>query len=122
MFTYRAEGHSTSDDPTAVSLGGRTRPPGRSGDPVVRLKNHLIAIGEWDEERHAAQDKANSPNMVKAAQKEAEKNGILGHGLHQPLDTPVRRRVRRNAVASARAAGADDRRGTPQAAGHGTRK
>ena len=24
---------------------------------------------------------------VKAAQKEAEKNGILGHGLHQPLDT-----------------------------------
>ena len=25
--------------------------------------------------------------MVKAAQKEAEKNGILGHGLHQPLDS-----------------------------------
>ena len=24
---------------------------------------------------------------VKTAQKEAEKNGILGHGLHQPLDT-----------------------------------
>ena len=30
---------------------------------------------------------ANSPNRCKAAQKEAEKNGILGHGLHQPLDT-----------------------------------
>jgi 2-oxoisovalerate dehydrogenase E1 component alpha subunit len=24
---------------------------------------------------------------VKAAQKEAEKNGILGHGLHQPFET-----------------------------------
>ena len=29
-FTYRAEGHSTSDDPTAISLGRRSRPPGRS--------------------------------------------------------------------------------------------
>ena len=24
---------------------------------------------------------------VKSAQKEAEKNGILGHGLHQPFET-----------------------------------
>jgi 2-oxoisovalerate dehydrogenase E1 component alpha subunit len=26
-------------------------------------------------------------NDVKAAQKEAEKNGILGHGMHQPMST-----------------------------------
>ena len=84
-FTYRAEGHSTSDDPTQYrSAGEPTAWP--LGDPVVRLKDHLIAIGEWDEERHAAQD-LELAETVKTAQKEAEKNGILGHGLHQPLDT-----------------------------------
>ncbi len=84
-FTYRAEGHSTSDDPTQYrSAGEPTAWP--LGDPIRRLKDHLIALGEWDEERHAAQDRELA-EQVKAAQKEAEKNGILGHGLHQPLDT-----------------------------------
>ncbi len=84
-FTYRAEGHSTSDDPTQYrSAGEPTAWP--LGDPVARLKHHLITIGEWDEERHAAQDQELA-EYVKAEQKEAEKNGILGHGLHQPLDT-----------------------------------
>ncbi|QNA85973.1 3-methyl-2-oxobutanoate dehydrogenase (2-methylpropanoyl-transferring) subunit alpha [Sphingomonas sp. So64.6b] len=84
-FTYRAEGHSTSDDPGQYrSEGEPTAWP--LGDPVKRLKDHLIAIGEWDEERHAAQDKELA-EQVKASQKEAEQNGILGHGLHQPLDT-----------------------------------
>ena len=84
-FTYRAEGHSTSDDPTQYrSAGEPTAWP--LGDPVTRLKDHLIAIGEWDEERHVAQDRELA-EMVRDAQKEAEKNGILGHGLHQPLDT-----------------------------------
>jgi 2-oxoisovalerate dehydrogenase E1 component alpha subunit len=84
-FTYRVEGHSTSDDP------GQYRSAGEAsawplGDPVTRLKNHLIALGEWDEERHLAQDQEVA-EMVRSAQKEAEANGILGHGLHQPLDT-----------------------------------
>ena len=84
-FTYRAEGHSTSDDPTQYrSAGEPTAWP--LGDPIARLKQHLIVIGEWDEERHAAQDKELA-EQVKAAQKEAEKNGILGHGLHQPLES-----------------------------------
>jgi len=84
-FTYRTEGHSTSDDPGQYrSEGEPTAWP--LGDPIVRLKDHLIAIGEWDEERHLAQDKAVG-DEVKAAQKEAEKNGILGHGLLQPLDS-----------------------------------
>lgn len=84
-FTYRAEGHSTSDDPTQYRSAGE---PGAwpLGDPVARLKAHLIAIGAWDEERHAAQDREVA-ELVKASQKEAEKNGILGHGLHQPLDS-----------------------------------
>jgi 2-oxoisovalerate dehydrogenase E1 component alpha subunit len=84
-FTYRAEGHSTSDDPTQYRSAGEPN-AWPLGDPVRRLKDHLIAIGEWDEERHAAQDKEVAEE-VKAAQKEAEKNGILGHGLHQPLDS-----------------------------------
>lgn len=84
-FTYRAEGHSTSDDPTAYrSAEEATEWP--LGDPIKRLKDHLIAIGEWDDERHAAQD-LELAEMVRAAQKEAEANGILGHGLHQPLDS-----------------------------------
>ncbi|SDA26397.1 3-methyl-2-oxobutanoate dehydrogenase (2-methylpropanoyl-transferring) subunit alpha [Sphingomonas sp. NFR15] len=84
-FTYRVEGHSTSDDP------GQYRSAGEAsawplGDPITRLKDHLIAIGEWDEDAHAAQDKEVA-ETVRAAQREAEANGILGHGLHQPLDT-----------------------------------
>jgi 2-oxoisovalerate dehydrogenase E1 component alpha subunit len=84
-FTYRAEGHSTSDDPSAYrSADEASKWP--LGDPIARLKAHLIGLGEWDEERHAAQDKELA-ELVKATQKEAEKNGILGHGMHQPFDT-----------------------------------
>jgi 2-oxoisovalerate dehydrogenase E1 component alpha subunit len=84
-FTYRAEGHSTSDDPGQYRSAGEPN-AWPLGDPVRRLKDHLIATGEWDEAAHAAQDKQVA-DEVKAAQKEAEANGILGHGLHQPLDT-----------------------------------
>ena len=84
-FTYRAEGHSTSDDPTGYrSAQERTEWP--LGDPVMRLKRHLIAIGEWDEERQEKMD-LEAAERVKAATKEAEKNGILGHGLHHPFRT-----------------------------------
>ncbi len=84
-FTYRAEGHSTSDDPGAYRPGDAAR-AWPLGDPIDRLRAHLVASGEWDDERHAAlqQELADS---VKRAQKEAEANGILGHGLHQPLET-----------------------------------
>ncbi len=84
-FTYRAEGHSTSDDPTQYRSAGEPN-AWPLGDPIKRLKDHLVALGEWDEARHIAQD-LELAEQVKAAQKEAEKNGILGHGLHQPLGT-----------------------------------
>ena len=84
-FTYRAEGHSTSDDPGQYRSAGEPN-AWPLGDPIRRLKDHLIQLGEWDEERHVAQDKELA-EQVRADQKEAEKNGILGHGLHQPLDT-----------------------------------
>jgi 2-oxoisovalerate dehydrogenase E1 component alpha subunit len=84
-FTYRAEGHSTSDDPGAYRAYEEYQ-KWPLGDPVSRLKEHLMALGEWDEERHSAL-LAELTDEVKATQKEAEKNGILGHGLHQPFDT-----------------------------------
>jgi len=75
FFTYRAEGHSTSDDPSGY------RPTNEAklwplGDPIERLRAHLLAIGEWDEERHATMT-AECDAQVRAAQKESEKLGIL---------------------------------------------
>ncbi|MEP7222646.1 MAG: thiamine pyrophosphate-dependent enzyme [Novosphingobium sp.] len=84
-FTYRVEGHSTSDDPcqyrSALEAGDWPL-----GDPVTRLKMHLITLGEWSEDQHAAMDRELA-ETVKAATKEAEKSGVLGHGLHHPFHT-----------------------------------
>ena len=84
-FTYRAEGHSTSDDPSGYR-SAQEREEWPLGDPVMRLKNHLIALGEWDEELQETMDRE-AAERVKAATKEAEKNGILGHGMHHPFRT-----------------------------------
>jgi 2-oxoisovalerate dehydrogenase E1 component alpha subunit len=84
-FTYRAEGHSTSDDPGAYRAAKEFE-QWPLGDPVDRLKKHLILINEWTEEQHLAQADELTEH-VKKTQKEAEANGILGHGLHQPLET-----------------------------------
>jgi 2-oxoisovalerate dehydrogenase E1 component alpha subunit len=51
--TYRAGAHSTSDDPSRY----RPKDEGAAwplGDPIERLKGHLIAEGGWSEQRHAA--------------------------------------------------------------------
>ena len=75
FFTYRAEGHSTSDDPSGY------RPTNEAkawplGDPIERLRAHLVAIGEWDDDRQKAMhDECDA--AVRAAQKESEKLGIL---------------------------------------------
>ena len=76
LFTYRSGQHSTSDDPA------RYRPADEHerwplGDPVARLKQHLVALGEWDEERHAALQ-AQCLEEVKAAARESEAIGTLG--------------------------------------------
>jgi len=85
FFTYRAEGHSTSDDPS-VYRSAQELEEWPLGDPIMRLKNHLIAIGEWSEEQQAEMDRELAELVLKAT-KEAEKNGILGHGLHHPFHT-----------------------------------
>jgi len=77
-YTYRVEGHSTSDDPSRY----RPRDEGKSwplGDPVERLKLHLIGLGKWSDEQHEAADK-DAVETVRAANKEAESFGTLGSG------------------------------------------
>jgi 2-oxoisovalerate dehydrogenase E1 component alpha subunit len=78
--TYRVGAHSTSDDPSAY------RPKTESdawplGDPVLRLKGHLILRGIWSEERHK-QAEAEILAEVIAIQKEAESHGTLHSGPH----------------------------------------
>jgi 2-oxoisovalerate dehydrogenase E1 component alpha subunit len=75
LYTYRVEGHSTSDDPSAY------RPAGAGahwplGDPVARLRQHLVNLGEWDDARNEAL-LAELDAEVRAAQKEAERSGTL---------------------------------------------
>lgn len=84
-FTYRAEGHSSSDDPNGYR-SAHEREEWPLGDPIMRLKNHLIELGHWDEKRQEKMDRE-CLETVKEATKEAQKNGILGHGLHHPFHT-----------------------------------
>ncbi|MDR5651484.1 3-methyl-2-oxobutanoate dehydrogenase (2-methylpropanoyl-transferring) subunit alpha [Ruixingdingia sedimenti] len=77
--TYRVGGHSTSDDPSAY------RPAEESnawplGDPILRMKNHLIARGLWSEDRHT-QAEAEVMAEITTTQKEAEAIGTLHQGL-----------------------------------------
>jgi 2-oxoisovalerate dehydrogenase E1 component alpha subunit len=82
LFTYRAEGHSTSDDPN------RYRPANEwhawpLGDPIERLKNHLIAIGAWSEAQHTALIE-DAKMAMRDAQHEAETSGTLSGGSRAP--------------------------------------
>jgi len=85
LFTYRVEGHSTSDDPSAY------RPQGAGakwplGDPLERLKAHLVGMGEWDDERDA-QLMTELGEEVRRAQKESEKLGTLGNAAAQDVSS-----------------------------------
>src|ERR1700761_7389927 len=78
LFTYRAAAHSSSDDPT------RYRPADEYekwplGDPVERLKRHLIKIGAWSEEQHKA-TLEEIRTEVRDTDKRAQAMGTLGHG------------------------------------------
>ena len=84
-ITYRAGAHSTSDDPT------RYRPADDwqrfpLGDPVQRLKQHLVGLGAWSEQEHDATVKALDAE-VSAAFKEALSHGSILDGHIPPLAT-----------------------------------
>ena len=85
LFTYRAEGHSTSDDP------GKYRPAGESvawplGDPIERLKAHLIRIGHWSEQQHEELTQA-LEEEVRVAGRLSESFGTLTEGKRLPAST-----------------------------------
>ncbi len=76
--TYRAGPHSTSDDPSKYRpADDAARFP--LGDPIARLKQHLIGLGAWSEQEHE-QVKKELEAEVGAAQKEAERFGSLADG------------------------------------------
>lgn len=73
--TYRAGPHSTSDDPSKYRPANDVaRFP--LGDPIARLKQHLILLGAWSDAEHEAVQKEVEAEVL-AAQKEAEKYGTL---------------------------------------------
>lgn len=78
LVTYRAGAHSTSDDPT------KYRPKDEYaafplGDPIDRLKQHLIAEGHWSEPKHEALTEELKEKVL-AAWKEAQKYGTMTEG------------------------------------------
>ncbi len=95
--TYRAGPHSTSDDPS------KYRPADDwshfpLGDPIARLKQHLIKIGQWSEEEHAAVSAELEAEVIKRA----ERSRTVRHPRRRPDSKRrdhVRRRLQRDAGA-----------------------
>ncbi|HXC22846.1 MAG TPA: thiamine pyrophosphate-dependent enzyme [Steroidobacteraceae bacterium] len=78
LVTYRAAAHSTSDDPARY----RAKDDAEHwplGDPILRLKKHLMKIGEWSEARHQALS-AELEALVASSWKEATTFGTLSEG------------------------------------------
>jgi 2-oxoisovalerate dehydrogenase E1 component alpha subunit len=75
LVTYRGGAHSSSDDPS------RYRPKDEwkafpLGDPVERLRQHLVKLGHWSDEQHAALEEE-MKTTVAEAWKEAVSYGTL---------------------------------------------
>ena len=85
VLTYRAGAHSSSDDPSRYRPGDEhTKWPG--GDPINRLRDHLIKIGEWSEEEQSEIEER-IDGEVMSAYKEAVKFGDLASGPYPETET-----------------------------------
>ena len=78
LVTYRGGAHSTSDDPT------KYRPKDEwaafpLGDPIERLKQHLIAEGHWSDAKHEKLEEELKAKVL-AAWKEAQQYGTMTEG------------------------------------------
>ena len=76
--TYRASAHSTSDDPARY----RPRDEWQAwplGDPLERLKQHLIVLGEWSTQRHEELTKELEAHVGQCWQ-EAQRAGTMTEG------------------------------------------
>ncbi|MDA0707382.1 MAG: thiamine pyrophosphate-dependent enzyme [Proteobacteria bacterium] len=78
LVTYRAGAHSTSDEPSTY----RPKDEYKSfplGDPIDRLKQHLISIGHWSDARHEQLEEELKAEVL-AAWKEAQQYGTMTEG------------------------------------------
>ena len=78
LVTYRGGAHSTSDDPS------KYRPKDEwdafpLGDPIERLKQHLIAEGNWSDAKHEALEEQLRTEVM-SAWKEAQQYGTMTEG------------------------------------------
>jgi 2-oxoisovalerate dehydrogenase E1 component alpha subunit len=85
FFSYRGAGHSSSDDPSGYRAEGEWE-AWPLGDPLERLKRHLVVRGEWSEAQHEALA-AELTETVTAAWKKAESYGSLEDGPHWPVSS-----------------------------------
>ena len=84
LVTYRGAAHSTSDDPARY----RAKDDAEHwplGDPIQRLKQHLIKLGEWSEARHLALH-AELEALVASSWKEATTFGTMSEGPRLDAD------------------------------------
>jgi 2-oxoisovalerate dehydrogenase E1 component alpha subunit len=78
LVTYRAAAHSTSDDPARY----RAKDDAQHwplGDPINRLKAHLIKLGEWSDARHQALTEELEA-LVASSWKQATAFGTMSEG------------------------------------------
>ncbi len=78
-ITLRRGAHSTSDDPSVY------RPSDEAdrfplGDPIDRLRQHLVAMGAWDDDRQRSLQ-ADVDSEVEAAFAEADSHGSVKSGV-----------------------------------------
>src|ERR1700744_824559 len=78
LVTYRGAAHSTSDDPARYRAKNDAE-HWPLGDPILRLKQHLITLGEWSEARHQALT-AELEALVTSSWKEATSFGTMSEG------------------------------------------
>jgi 2-oxoisovalerate dehydrogenase E1 component alpha subunit len=84
LVTYRRDAHSTSDDPSQYRPVSEVDLwPG--GDPIERLKQHLIVIGEWSEKSHTELASAVEREVAMTFQ-HAESFGTVANGLGHATD------------------------------------
>jgi 2-oxoisovalerate dehydrogenase E1 component alpha subunit len=82
LVTYRRDAHSTSDDPAQYRAADEAGYwPG--GDPIERLKRHLIQLGEWSQAAHEELRRA-LDQEVAATFERAEAFGSAAQGLAYP--------------------------------------
>jgi 2-oxoisovalerate dehydrogenase E1 component alpha subunit len=85
LYSYRKEGHSTSDNPDAYR-GKNEADHWPLGDPIERLKQHLITLDCWSEQQH--DELSNQVTQeITDCWKRALSHGSLDNGPHWPVNS-----------------------------------